>query len=346
MDAKALFKLFMKFGVVKDVFIPFKRRKVTKSRFGFVRFDCQVAANIAIQKANGLWVDDRSLQVKFVDYDRSKKVELLRRPQSGDQRINGRGSELGKRSFMEALQGMAAEKTSMTIPVNEDGHGWLLESVIMRLKIEVSIHSIQKVLNEKGLGQIMVRCGGGRDVVLTFKSQEIMKVSFGLIKECFDEWCEWIVVWEPGLHIQQARCVWPRCFGVPLNVWNRYTFNRIGTIWGNVIRLEEDIFQPSSFCYGKVCVATKSMEYINTTIILECKGSSYPVLLCEEQIVDKATISNLSPSRCLDGCCSNVGGNLESIADRIGHEKGEPTKVWSKVVVNDGGRGMVEEEPA
>ncbi|GMQ10629.1 hypothetical protein CsSME_00053555 [Camellia sinensis var. sinensis] len=88
------------------------------------------------------------------------------------------------------------------------------------------------------------------------------------------------------------------------------------------------------------------MEYINTTIILECKGSSYPVLLYEEQIVDKATISNLSPSKCLDGYYSNVGGSLESIADCIGHEKGEPTKVWSKVVVNDGGRGMVEDEPA
>ncbi|GMP35003.1 hypothetical protein CsSME_00007643 [Camellia sinensis var. sinensis] len=54
MDVKDLFKLFMKFGVVKDAFIPFKRRKVTKSKFGFVRFNCQVAANIAIQKANGL----------------------------------------------------------------------------------------------------------------------------------------------------------------------------------------------------------------------------------------------------------------------------------------------------
>ncbi|KAL7222098.1 hypothetical protein ACSBR1_023918 [Camellia fascicularis] len=54
LDAKALFKLFMKFGVVKDAFIPFKRRKVTKSWLGFVRFNCQVTANIAIQKANGL----------------------------------------------------------------------------------------------------------------------------------------------------------------------------------------------------------------------------------------------------------------------------------------------------
>ncbi|KAL7208468.1 hypothetical protein ACSBR1_030253 [Camellia fascicularis] len=48
MDAKSLFNLFTKFRIMKDVFIPAKRRIVTNSRFGFVRFDCHVAADIAI----------------------------------------------------------------------------------------------------------------------------------------------------------------------------------------------------------------------------------------------------------------------------------------------------------
>lgn len=65
LDAKSLFELFKKFGVVKDVFIPFKRRKATNSRFGFVRFNCHVASGVAIQKANGLLVDDKVLAVKY-----------------------------------------------------------------------------------------------------------------------------------------------------------------------------------------------------------------------------------------------------------------------------------------
>ncbi|KAL7213565.1 hypothetical protein ACSBR2_016149 [Camellia fascicularis] len=75
MDVRSLFKLFTKFGIVKDVFIPFKRRVVTKSRFGFVRFDCSVAADIAIQKANGQLVDDRVLEVKNAIYDRGTRDE-------------------------------------------------------------------------------------------------------------------------------------------------------------------------------------------------------------------------------------------------------------------------------
>ncbi|KAL7251620.1 hypothetical protein ACSBR1_013462 [Camellia fascicularis] len=73
MNATSLFKLFAKFGIVPDVFIPFKRRKTTNSRFDFVRYDCHVASDIAIQKANGLLVDDKVLEVKYAIHDRNSR---------------------------------------------------------------------------------------------------------------------------------------------------------------------------------------------------------------------------------------------------------------------------------
>ncbi|KAL7195102.1 hypothetical protein ACSBR1_035336 [Camellia fascicularis] len=79
MDAKALFKLFTKFGIVKDAFIPFKRSKATNSRFGFVRFNCHVAIVVAIQKVNGLLVDDMVLEVKSASYDKNNRDEQSRR---------------------------------------------------------------------------------------------------------------------------------------------------------------------------------------------------------------------------------------------------------------------------
>ncbi|XP_028071277.1 serine/arginine-rich splicing factor SC35-like [Camellia sinensis] len=75
MDAKALYKLFTKFGIVKGAYIPFKRRKVTNTRFGFVRYDCRISASVAIQKANGLFVDDMMLVVKMATYDRNTRPE-------------------------------------------------------------------------------------------------------------------------------------------------------------------------------------------------------------------------------------------------------------------------------
>ncbi|KAL7218674.1 hypothetical protein ACSBR2_011857 [Camellia fascicularis] len=68
MDPKGLFNLFQKFGLVKDVFILGKRMKASRSRFGFVRYDCEVAAQMAIHKADGLWCDNKALRVKRASF--------------------------------------------------------------------------------------------------------------------------------------------------------------------------------------------------------------------------------------------------------------------------------------
>ncbi|KAL7243401.1 hypothetical protein ACSBR1_015740 [Camellia fascicularis] len=160
MDVKSPFKLFTKFSIVKDVFIPFKRRKVTDSRFGFVRFDCHVAADIAIQKANGLLVDDMVLEVKNATYDRSngdeqsrRRPRITRRPFETS-RNRGKVSYVDQRSFAEVLKGdtsSVAGKASVTIKVNKDGHGWLYKRALIRLNTEYSIHNIKKALKKKGL---------------------------------------------------------------------------------------------------------------------------------------------------------------------------------------------------
>ena len=68
MVTRGLYNIFSNYGIVMDVFIPNKRRKMTRSRFGFVRYNCSVAADIAVQKAHGLWCDDRALKVKKTDF--------------------------------------------------------------------------------------------------------------------------------------------------------------------------------------------------------------------------------------------------------------------------------------
>ncbi|KAL7242712.1 hypothetical protein ACSBR1_015156 [Camellia fascicularis] len=73
MGPKGLFNLFRKFGLVKDVFISGKRRKASRSKFGFVRYDCEVAAGIAIQKADGLWCDNKELRVKRAEFQKPQR---------------------------------------------------------------------------------------------------------------------------------------------------------------------------------------------------------------------------------------------------------------------------------
>ncbi|KAL7193578.1 hypothetical protein ACSBR2_025223 [Camellia fascicularis] len=199
MDVRSMFKFFTKFGIVKDAIIPFKRRVVTNSRFGFVRFDCSVAADIAIQKANGLLVDDRVLEVKNATYGKGSRVEQSKRKPQLTKRffitsnIRGQASCAGQKSFAEVLKGNSptiARNVRTTIKVDEVGHRWLYESAIISLKAEYSTNDIGKVLKEKGLEQVLVRKGGGRDVVLTFNSQKELKSNICNIKEWFKEYSQ------------------------------------------------------------------------------------------------------------------------------------------------------------
>ncbi|GMP29300.1 hypothetical protein CsSME_00004464 [Camellia sinensis var. sinensis] len=255
-----------------DVFIPFKRRKVTNSRFGFVRFDCPVVADIAIQKANGLLVDDKVLDVKTATFDRRsrkdqirRKPQFIRKPQPIRRPLVANRSRShvlsgGHRSFADVSQGvtsMEAGKASTTIKVTEEGNCWLFGIAIICLNAEYSILSIIKALKEKGFEHIMVKKGGGRDVILTFNSQKELKSNIDNLKDWFKDWSQFVVEWN---------------------------------LWGSILNLEGDIYQPKSYSHAKIRVATSSMEFIHKTLILECKGKSHSILVCEDHLPDYGSL--------------------------------------------------------
>ncbi|KAL7181638.1 hypothetical protein ACSBR1_040519 [Camellia fascicularis] len=86
---------------------------------------------------------------------------------------------------------------------------------------------------------------------------------------------------ERDLVIEPERLVWITCFGVPLHLWNRPNFVKIGSLWGEVLEGEEGI--PQSLDCGKLRILTKCMDPINKVIHLETNQFSYPVRVLEDQ---------------------------------------------------------------
>ncbi|KAL7193522.1 hypothetical protein ACSBR2_025185 [Camellia fascicularis] len=290
MVPRKLHDLFNKFGVVKDVFIPQKRRKVTNTRFWFMRYDCSIAADVAEQKANGLWVDDKSLLVKVAEYGKGIGVRQRQKPlppshfeprkanavapkQIWHQRTDGR-------SFAEVTKGAdPIYLLSTTIKVDELGNGWLYESMIMRLKAHYSV--------------------------------------------------------------QQERCVWVSCYGVPLNLWNSDAFCMIGRLWGELVLLNGDVSSPQSFRCGRFKIVTSVMDPINTSLNMECKRRVYPIRVFEEQITEEVSISynGLNSNATYKDVCSNINGVLPLPAEsNLVHEdvnKVVDVALASKVALGD-----------
>ncbi|GMP99308.1 hypothetical protein CsSME_00046825 [Camellia sinensis var. sinensis] len=305
MSPKELFSLFIKFGVVKDVFIPNKMRKLTKSRFGFVRFGCPVATDVAI-----LWCDDKELRVKKAEFEKAhgKLTEdnhMKRVGEAGGRLQKGRemneGSvtigRIGPQSYVEVVhQGNRKGNEGQVILGFERRNGWLYESFIVRLKSYLVFPNFQRSIHENGSKEIIVREGGGKMAVVTFSSSAEKKNQMIHLEDYLNEWYESVSDWEQGILLDQERLVWLSFYGVPLNLWSTDTFNKIGRLWGEMISINEETIRHLSFRCRRIQIVTKVMNFINFVIHIKCRDTFYPIRVYEEQVVVIKTIGEQCPT--------------------------------------------------
>ncbi|CAL5372613.1 unnamed protein product [Camellia sinensis] len=300
MDPRRMHSLFSNFGVVRDVFIPFKRRKTTHIRFGFVNYDCPVAANMAVQKIDGLWCDDKALKVKLAEFGKEvvgkqRSAHPIYGRQFKSKSIAASVMQNGNKSYAQVVkEGGSSSKPTITIMATEEGNGWLYESVIIRLKSTCSAAEFKKELQIRGLGDAKFSLCGGRDVILSFNFVPLMKDSPKHLDESIKEWSDSVKEWKQGMVLDQERLVWLSCYGVLPNLWSFNTFSRIGKFWGKVVELDDDTLHLNNLQCGEIRIATSCMESINCTVDLDCKGILYPVKICKEQIV----ISKVVMTKC------------------------------------------------
>ncbi|PSS08274.1 Endonuclease [Actinidia chinensis var. chinensis] len=144
-DKNWLMKTFSKFGKIRDVFIPLKRN-ISGNRFGFVRFECPIAANRAIRTLNGTWSYDKQLGVKIAGY--SRNINHSSRPNAG---ICPIGVVVGIKKNGEKL---------VSIKGKTDGAGWLSRSAVGKLNVPVDNALITEAFHDEGIKQVQVRSMG------------------------------------------------------------------------------------------------------------------------------------------------------------------------------------------
>ncbi|KAH7838737.1 hypothetical protein Vadar_030471 [Vaccinium darrowii] len=143
-------KTYSQFGSVKDVFIPSKRSKVTGTNFGFVKYDSENSAKSAIEKTNGIWIEDKKLFVKMASFD--KRHEYLQQkpnisepsPRLASTSKKGEvksampnvWSRINRKSFAQVVKGDAVGK------IKEDA---LEKEWLLRRKVLVCTASIAKL---------------------------------------------------------------------------------------------------------------------------------------------------------------------------------------------------------
>ncbi|KAL7230380.1 hypothetical protein ACSBR2_008798 [Camellia fascicularis] len=101
---------------------------------------------------------------------------------------------MGQRSYVEVVKKCTTvEGEIVTVKAEEIGNGWLNESVILRMKTKHENVNLKMELEERRMKEIVVRKGGGRDMILSFKSKKEMNSKVKDVKEMIGDWSEDVV---------------------------------------------------------------------------------------------------------------------------------------------------------
>ncbi|CAM8943857.1 unnamed protein product [Rhodiola kirilowii] len=286
-DASWLRKLFDTVGKTGDVFIPFKERRATKSRFGFVRFVELEEAQEAIRRWNGSVFGRCRLLVKLADCG-GKPRSVSNMMGAGQQ---GRSQVASERPFQILDPGLGASKDGSfqhstklrkvsleVIPENEE---WLLSSDVAELKVFMSPCQLEEELKLNGLKFHKIFPFGGKKVLIHFSSMDDLEVclsgSFSALSRRFSSICRWKEEVPSRL-----RSVWLSIIGLPFKAWSEENLQKIVEPYGYFLKMELKDFQESGLERARVLVETKRMDRIFEVVEAEVGGKVAETVISEE----------------------------------------------------------------
>ncbi|GJW15344.1 RNA-directed DNA polymerase, eukaryota, nucleotide-binding alpha-beta plait domain protein, partial [Tanacetum coccineum] len=258
-----LWKVCNDYGTVVDVFIPNKKSKSGK-RFAFVRFIKVSNLECLIENLNTIWIGRFHLIANPTRYERPK-APLYHKGLSG---FNGNAS-VPKQSKVQDSGGLFVNVVNDTTNVAASGTVLsaatalvldgscivdrdLSKHVMGKVKDAHSITNLRTILRDEGFSEVNVSYLGGLWVLFECGNVDIkdnLMRHTGMLS--------WFHVIQDAVHdfVSDERIVWVDIEGIPLNVWSRETFIRIGKKWGETLDIVDNV--DASFGRKRLCIKTK-----------------------------------------------------------------------------------------
>lgn len=125
---------------------------------------------------------------------------------------------------------------------------------------------------------------GGVQVLLSFPNLEDALSRIQAFSFDFKEMFSGLDKWVPS-QPRSSRVIWVRCYGVPLSVWSRETFEEIGRKMGKVIAVTKETEEKEMLEFGRLQLQVENFLEINTVIYLRSFGYLYPISVREETAI-------------------------------------------------------------
>ncbi|GJU39294.1 RNA-directed DNA polymerase, eukaryota [Tanacetum coccineum] len=179
--------------------------------------------------------------------------------------------------------------------------------VMGEVKLFSSINNLRVILANEGFHNIRIAYLGGLWVMIELPSANSKSK---LLKHVgVMSWFKSLSNAQPDFQTRD-RIVWVDIEGVPMHVWSRNTFHKIGSRWGEVLDLEES--KEDFFARKRICIKTKQEDNILEKIKITVKGKIF-VIRAKELFVWSPSFTEVDEKDCnKDDELDNESGEILS----------------------------------
>ncbi|KAK8990187.1 hypothetical protein V6N11_008702 [Hibiscus sabdariffa] len=277
---------FSVYGKVLDVYIAYNnsRRRNMQNTFAFVRFSKEEEGQAAVEKANNRVMDGFKIKVYWDRKQPGLRGEVKSQDSKEflEQKVIGKvANGVDGRSFKEVLvsnyfghndfsqeaveDGAEQSKydniivsepiAEISINIKEKDKQWLKKCLVGQIVAMYDASFVQQMLTLEGF-KVKVSCWSGYYVIISFEEEEQIEIFWDLKESVLKPWLVDIDTVE-NFMIQKKLRVWVSLEGLPLEAWNEAALMSIGSLWGNVIRLDTDTSEKNRLDVAKILIGVK-----------------------------------------------------------------------------------------
>lgn len=224
-----LYKLFLKFGRVWEVFIPKKLDRWGR-RFAFIKFREVVDVVELEESLKEVWWGNLKLKVNLSRFDREVKGGH-NIPATKKVAVVGK-HVVAETSYLNVVEGRSpVEAPFLEFLPDEVLLKELQNAMVGRLMYHLEVDALQTCLFMEGWSGIKVVPLGEKLVMLKEDRQGVIAKAREAKKAWWSETFTEVVPWSPNI-VATSRRTWVQLRGIPLHIWKEDFFKKVGVfIW-------------------------------------------------------------------------------------------------------------------
>ncbi|KAM0056068.1 putative RNA recognition motif domain, nucleotide-binding alpha-beta plait domain superfamily [Helianthus debilis subsp. tardiflorus] len=295
-DKSSLWKAFEHLDNLEDAFVPEKRDKAG-NKFGFIKLSNVSDPSWWMEKLKEVRFEGSVIGVNLARFKRdgskaeppnsTNRVSVFSRLQGFSHRsFPGNSQALdvihrhGSKSYSSVVKGVQNVSPGGAIalpPLNTEAKNCMeFKSLVREVKDIDTLNELKGLLSgitEEGLN---LKYLGGLKVLLCFNSvveAEEFKVN---MVNSWEKWFSWLYIWE-GIPPIFERVAWVKILGVPVCLWDRHIFNKIGERCGRLLVKSDAEASNGNFVEERVAILINSGNRFSTEFNLTWKDHNIHV---------------------------------------------------------------------